>query len=427
MSWRSARDATVGSLGIVRRGFPLLLIAFAVDSAFIFVFLIALQSYLPESLHQSPAIAGVALASFGVAKLVTQMASGFVSDRLGTRRALILGTGLLFAADASILPLAHIAPWLIVGSAAIEGLGSSVTWPALYSAGDARFAHGEKGRFTALLTLATGGALVVGIGGGTMLNSVASFNLAMIGPISFVGTAFALAIVLPLRAGGPSEHERFVRPTLAEMRSILGHPQRAAFTALVLVEAAALGGLTAIFRAYGRDVLGVTLAHEGLLLIPAAVLGAAIVVPGGMVADRLGAKRVMVPGFAVTGVCLVALARWSDPAFVAVAAAVAGVGFGLAVPAIASTMMSLAGSTTSRGGVIGWFMTMDGIGHSAGPAAAGLLLALLGVQSVLLAAGALFFAATYIVLTSRLGEHDMSVVPAGALPAAHESAIGGRT
>jgi hypothetical protein len=72
-------------------------------------------------------------------------------------------------------------------------------------------------------------------------------------------------------------------------------------------------------------------------------------------------------------------------------------------------------------------MTMDGIGHSAGPAAAGLLLALLGVQSVLLAAGALFFAATYIVLTSRLGEHDMSVVPAGALPAAHESAFGGRT
>lgn len=427
MSWRSARDATVGSLGIVRRGFPLLLIAFAVDSAFIFVFLIALQSYLPESLHQSPAIAGVALASFGVAKLVTQLASGFVSDRLGTRRALILGTGLLFAADASILPLAHIAPWLIVGSAAIEGLGSSVTWPALYSAGDARFAHGEKGRFTALLTLATGGALVVGIGGGTMLNSVASFNLAMIGPISFVGIAFALAIVLPLRAAGPSERERFAPPTLAEMRSILGHPQRAAFTALVLVEAAALGGLTAIFRAYGRDVLGVTLAHEGLLLIPAAVLGAAIVVPGGMVADRLGAKRVMVPGFAVTGVCLLALARWSDPAFVAIATAVAGVGFGLAVPAIASTMMSLAGSTTSRGGVIGWFMTMDGIGHSAGPAAAGLLLALLGVQSVLLAAGALFFVATYIVLTSRLGEHDMSVVPAGALPAAHESAFGGRT
>lgn len=422
MSWRSIRESTVGSLDIVRRGFPLLLIAFVVDAAFIFVFLIALQSYLPESLHKSAAIAGVALAAFGGAKLVTQLASGFISDRLGARRALILGTGLLLLADSSMLPLAHVAPWLIVGSAAVEGLGSSVTWPALYSAGDARFAHGEKGRFTSLLTLATGGALAVGIGGGTMLNGVVSFNVAMAAPITCVGLAFALALVAVRPAAGVSERERFVLPSVREMRSILINSQRSAFTALVLVEAAALGALTAIFRAYGRDVLGVTLAHQGLLLIPAAVVGAAVVVPGGVIADRLGAKRVMVPGFAVTGICLLVLARWSDPAFVAVTAAVAGAGFGLAVPAIASTMMVLAGSTPNRGGVIGWFMTMDGIGHSAGPAAAGVLLATLGAEAVLIAAGGLFLAAAYIMLSSRLGEREAKIVPADVLLAAQPTA-----
>jgi MFS family permease len=426
MSWRSMRETAMGSLDIVRRGFPLLLIAFAVDSAFIFVFLIVLQSYLPESLHTSDAIAGAALASFGVAKLATQLASGFISDRLGARRALILGTGLLLVADASILPLAHVAPWLIVGSAAVEGLGSSVTWPALYSAGDVRFAHGEKGRFTALLTLATGVALVIGIGGGTLLNGVASFNMAMAAPIAFVGLAFLLAVALPVTAAGFPGLERFTLPSLREMRSILGHPQRSAFTALVLVEAAALGGLTAIFRAYGRDVLGVSLAHEGLLLIPTAMIGALVVVPGGAVADRFGAKRVMVPGFAVTGVCLLLLARWTDTTFVMATAAVAGLGFGLAVPAIASTMMSLAGATGSRGGVIGWFMTMDGIGHAAGPAVAGLLLALMGPQSVLVGAGALFLVAAGIVVSSQLGEQAPALVAMDARPAAAESALGGR-
>ena len=134
----------------------------------------------------------------------------------------------------------------------------------------------------------------------------------------------------------------------------------------------------------------------------------------------------MIPGFALTGLCLLLLARWSDPMVVAVTAAVAGLGFGLAVPAIASTMMSLAGSTGSRGGVIGWVMTMDGIGHSAGPAAAGVLLALWGAESVLLAAGVLFLAAAYIVATSRVGERETQLLALDALPIAAGPIAGGR-
>ena len=100
------RDSTQ----IVRRGMPLLTIAFLADAAFIFLFLIVLQAYLPESLHASAAIAGYALAAFGIAKLLTQVASGVVSDRLGTRPAMILGTALLVTAGAAMWPLAHVAP-----------------------------------------------------------------------------------------------------------------------------------------------------------------------------------------------------------------------------------------------------------------------------------------------------------------------------
>ena len=303
-----------------------------------------------------------------------------------------------------------------------------MTWPALYSAGDQRFAQGEKGRFTALLTLATGGALAVGIGGGTFLNSVASFNVAMIAPVAAVSVAFMLALLLPTRGALLADPGGFSLPAFSEMRSILSHSQRAAFTALVLVEAAALGGLTAIFRAYGRDVLGVSLAREGLLLIPAAIGGALVVIPGGAIADRLGAKWVMVPGFAITGLCLILLARWSDTTFVMATAAVAGIGFGLAVPAIASTMMSLAGATGSRGGVIGWFMTMDGIGHVVGPVSAGLLLAQFGPEAVLVAAGALFLAAAFIVVSSSIGEEEEArIVLVEAMAIVAEPAVGGRT
>ena len=422
MNVRAILGAAGESIDAIRRAWPLLFIAFLVDGAFLFVFLIALQTYLPESLRTSDAIAGYALAAFGGAKLLTQLASGFVSDRIGARRALIVGVALLLVADVSMLPLAHVAPWLIVGAGALEGLGSSVTWPAVYASGDARFSAGEKGRFTALLTLASGGALLAALGGGNVVYTLLPFNTAMLLPIGGLTLALALALVVARGSRRAAELQPEL-PPLARYRAILQHPQRAMFAAIVLTEAAALGALTATYRAYGRDVLDVSLTHQNLLLIPAAVLGGIAVIPGGAIADRVGARRVLVPGFALTGICLMLLARWPDPRAVVALSGLAGAGFGLGVPAIASTMMALAGVSGSRGGIIGWFMTMDGIGHALGPALAGLLLAAIGAQAVLIASGALFVAVAYLALTSRLDERAVDEV---AIPVARpDPVIGG--
>jgi MFS family permease len=258
-----------------------------------------------------------------------------------------------------------------------------------------------------------------------MINSIASFNVAMMAPIAAVGLAFALALLTPLAAAEASRAEPEIPPP-GQFRSIVSSPQRAAFALLVLSEAAALGALTAAFRSYGRDVLDVSLARQALLLAPAAVCGGLLVVPGGALADRFGPRRIMAPGFAATGVCLLLLSRWSDPAFVVTIAAAAGAGFGLAVPAIASTMMMLAGPISTRGGIIGWFMTMDGFGHAVGPAAAGVLLGVFGAPAVMIVAGALFLCVAYIALTSRFGEG--AAVEVAAVPAVGpDSIVGGRT
>lgn len=421
----SLRQAAMESLDVGRRTAPLLVIGLLVDSAFLFVFLIALQSYLPESLHASKAIAGYALATFGLAKLVTQVGSGFVSDRLGTRRAMLIGIALLLAADAATWPLAHVAPWLILLTGAVEGLGSSVTWPAIYTAGAARVEPGEKGRFTALLTLSTGVALILGLGGGGALNYFVSFDVAMIAPIVAVSTSFALALVAP-PALAVAATDTPALPTPGQFRAIVSSRDRASFAALVLAEATAVGALTAAFRAYGREVLDVSLVKQAMLLAPAALLGGAFVVPGGAIADRIGARRVVGAGFATTGVGLLLLSRWGDASVVVPVATVAGGAFGLAMPSIAATMMHLAGPEGSRGGVIGWFMTVDGLGHAVGPAAAGALLATSGASSVLVVAGALFVLVASIALASRLGDDaraEAAAVPAGV----SKSLIGGES
>lgn len=415
MDVRSLRRSATESLDVGRRTASLLVIGLLVDAAFLFIYLVALQSYLPESLHASKAIVGYALATFGLAKLVTQLGSGFVSDRLGTRRAMLIGIALLFAADAATWLLAHVAPWLIVVTGAVEGLGSSVTWPAVYTAGAARVDPGERGRFTALLTLSTAVALGVGLGGGGALNYFVSFDVAMIAPVAAVAASFGLALLAPSRIAVAAS-ETPARPTPGQFRAIVSSRERASFAALILAEASAVGALTAVFRAYGRDVLDVSLVRQAALLAPGALLGGALVIPGGTIADRIGARRVMVAGFATTGIGLLLLSRWGDPSFVLPVATVTGGGFGLAMPSIAATMLHLAGPEGSRGGVIGWFMTMDGLGYAVGPAAAGVLLAASGASSVLVFVGVLFVVVACIALTSRMGDSARTAavgVPAG--------------
>ncbi|HYM14136.1 MAG TPA: MFS transporter [Dehalococcoidia bacterium] len=424
MNTHALRDAAAGSMQVIRRTWALLTVGLLVDAAFLFVFLIALQSYLPESLHKSAAIAGYALAAFGFAKLLTQIGGGFVSDRLGTRSSMRIGVLLLLVADASIWPLAHVAPWLILVSGAVEGLGSSVIWPAIYSAGSARVPIGQRGRFTSLLTLATGGALLVGLGGGAILNARVPFDVAMIAPISALAVAATLVLVtipsVPSAAAAPS-----ALPPLGHFRAMITSRERLAFALLVLAESAAVGALTGAFRAYGRDVLHVSLYHQALMLLPAALVGGALVVPGGALADRLGSRKVMTAGFTASGIGLLVLSRWSGAAVVLPVSAIAGGGFGLAMPAIAATMMALAGPEGSRGGLIGWFMTMDGLGHAVGPAVAGIMLATLGASSVLLAAGGLFLFVACVALVSRVTHAAAAIIEVAAAPSVR--LIGGQS
>jgi hypothetical protein len=124
------------------------------------------------------------------------------------------------------------------------------------------------------------------------------------------------------------------------------------------------------------------------------------------------------------------LAFVTQPGFVVVVAAAGGIGFGLALPTIASTMMQLAGGHGTRGGIIGWFMSMDGLGHSIGPAAAALLLAMAGAEAAMVLAGAGFMGVALIAATQTLrtdvteGATGAGRVVAAGAPAAMRAEVG---
>src|SRR5438067_596479 len=125
------------------RARPFLAIALLVDSSFLFVFLVVLQTYLPEKYDASASLAGYALAAYGGAKLVTQITGGRFVDRIGARRALRAGLCLIAIAQISLVFAPHHSG-LAYPAAVVYGLGAAIVWPALYSLVATGFAASER-------------------------------------------------------------------------------------------------------------------------------------------------------------------------------------------------------------------------------------------------------------------------------------------
>lgn len=403
------------SLRIAAGAWAFLAIGFLQDFAFVYVFLIVLQTYLPESYGAPAAIAGFALAAFGASKLVSQVAGGAVSDAVGARNALSAGTALQLAGNVAILTTVDLQAWLVVPAAILYGVASALSWPPIYSLMTAAFPEHERARLSAALTLSSAAAVLCGLGLGTFLHRYVSFEEAMSVPIGAAVIAVALAVMLRGHRRGASATSR-EQPSLRGVGMVLRSPARLTFSLLVLAESSALGAVAALYRAYGRDVLHVSLQREVLLLAPAGLVGVLCVPIGGAAADRYGRKPFLVGGFAIAGVSVGMLGYFHALPLVVVLSTLGGAAFALGVPSISASMMSLAGPIAVRGAIIGWFMTSDGLGQSVGPAVAGALLTWRG------AVGALEFTAVCFLLVAAAAVRLPAAQEASESAATHPTA-----
>jgi len=380
------------------RARPFLLITLLVDSAFIFIFLVAIQSYLPEQRSVSASFPGYALAVYGAAKLAAQLFAGRLIDHVGRRRGLLYGLILILIGQAGLVGAAAV-PAAVFPAAAVYGMGAAVLWPAVYSLASGAFDATERARLTSAMMLTTGLALAMGLGLGFALPPGFPYAAAAGLGLAIIVVAFVFAV------GSRSEETQgagqdFPTGTLTTTIKDILQPQRLAYSLIVLLQATAVGALLAIFRSYGRDLLGVSLRGEALILAPAALVAAGAVAVGGVLADRFGRSRLLIVGYLIATPALLVLSGVTTSAVVVLAAAAAGAGLGLALPSIAATSMDLS-HTTGQGTLLSWFMALEGLGHAAGPALGGLVNSAGDTQAVLRLVGVLFavMAATAMALS----------------------------
>jgi MFS family permease len=146
-----------------------------------------------------------------------------------------------------------------------------------------------------------------------------------------------------------------------------------------------------------------------LLLAPAAVLGAGAVVAGGVLADRLGRAPLLAFGFLIAGVAIWFLSSITNSGAVILLAAAGGIGYGLALPSVAATVMDLS-HAVGRGTLLAWFMAIEGLGHAAGPALGAWVNGIEGTAAVLRVSAVLFAgvapAAVMLLISMRFGSRD---------------------
>lgn len=379
------------------RARPFLLVTLFVDGAFIFVFLVAIQEYLPQQHGGGAALPGFALAGYGAAKLAAQLLGGRLIDRVGGGAGALIGMTLIVVGQGALLTGALLPP-AVIGAAAVYGLGAAVLWPAIYALAISSFQPDEQARITSALTLTTGFALMGGLGLGLALP--AGFPYAGATLIALVVVLLAFLAAAPLRKLGGKEAsvERRSGASVGEVLRSALHPRRLAFATVVLLQSSAVGALVAVFRAYGREVLGVSFREELLLLAPAAVIGAVAVVVGGVLGDRVGRLAPLGLGFFVSGAAIWMLAPVTTPVLMVPLSVIGGLGYGLGLPSVGAMSMDLA-RTAGRGTLLAWFMTVEGLGHAFGPAVAGALLKTgAEVEVVVRMVGSLFAVVALVVV-----------------------------
>jgi peptidoglycan/xylan/chitin deacetylase (PgdA/CDA1 family)/predicted MFS family arabinose efflux permease len=386
-----------------------LALTYFVDAGLVFVLLVAIQSYLPEQYDASEALAGYVLAAYGASKLAGQLGAGWVIDRIGPRRGLIAGLCLTGTGQvAMIFGVAE--PNAVIPAALLYGLGGAVIWPSLFALAAGEFEEGERARLTAGMTVVTGLALGTALCLGLALPESFPYAAAIVVCVAFTAGALLAARSFPGTAAGTVEATRDARRQLTQSIRDIVSARRIAFSLIILLQAAILGALLAIFRSFGRETLHVSLRGEMLLLLPAGAIGGGAVVLGGLLADRVGRIPVLGTGYLIATFSIWGLSTTTSHAAVVPLAAFCAAGLGLALPCTSALSLDLSRSG-GTGTLLGWFLTMEGIGHAAGPAAGAWINQKGGAAPVLWLVGGLAAAIAIVALVPPIWARRPDVEP----------------
>lgn len=286
---------------------------------------------------------------FGAGKWIASLPTGYLVNRVGRRALMVSGLALIAVVDVASASTATFGAFL-----ALRALGG-VGWAMFGTVALTAMVDREAGRGRAvslLLMSETAGLLLGNAAGGWLYQAV-----GIVTPFVFEAACMAVAaIVIALWISPP--------PPAAPAPARDGHALRAALRIPgVLVFLLPL--LFASRAGLQPDRVGVLVSLTVLGRLPALWLG-------GMLSDRWGRVRVLVPGLVLYAGLLGSVTSLGHPLALGVWSLAIGSAIGLVTPLPTALVGDLV-SPEARGVAIGWLRTMTDTGHVGGPLAMGAL------------------------------------------------------
>lgn len=238
----------------------------------------------------SIALTGWAISAFALARMFMDLPAGFLADRFGRKRNMVLGL-LLIVVSSVVAGMADDYIVLIMGRI-VQGVGSAfyvtsaTTWVAQISSGQYR------GRFMSLYS----GLILAATCFGPALGGYSAVHLGIRAPF-FVYGGFAvlgLLATLPLRETIDRSRETGTTIQLKDMPAVLLNRPfllvNCSVLALFFLRASVRSTLIPLYATLN---LGLTEDKIGILLTVAAIVTSMFTFPSGWLSDKVGRKKPM--------------------------------------------------------------------------------------------------------------------------------------
>lgn len=310
---------------------------------------------------------------FLLTEAVFRAPMGMLSDQIGRRRLIVLGP--LLTVFTSLMTLLASHPLHFIGLRALDGLGAAMLWPATYAAiGDSVPAH-RRAWAMSFLNMTYMSGIALGPLAGGLANDLSGAKQA-----SFYLTAclFTVATLIawrfyprdgrtPLSTDSPPSEKLSVGAFVGALRVAPGH------MLLAFVVFFGMGLIMLLVKLYAMDEFGVSETVFGVGLVAPALVIAALSLPLGRLADRLGRTRSIRWGLTLAAGVIWSVVAPSQPpiAWVLVAAALGAMSFVLTFAAWMAELSEI--DPERRGVILGAAGTAQGAGSILGALLGGFL------------------------------------------------------